>query len=381
MLTAQISLRIDLGLLTAFQSAMKKIYFNYAFETVYFYWGFILSLVFSLTACSENNDNSTNGAVVPTNLVIGTNIVGSSTTTPNGDGSGVVQFTVSAQNATSYRVLIGNQLIETTTGIFSHTFTQSGTNTYTITASAYNGSQFISASKSIIVYKAIQMIWSEEFNYSGAPDSSKWNYDIGNNGWGNNELQNYTNRPENVIVENGVLKIHTIKENYGGSNYTSARIKSQGKFSFKYGRVDIRAKLPEGVGTWPALWMLGENITTVNWPACGEIDIMEHLGSNLNQIHGSLHSPNNYGGNSNSGTTQITNATSEYHVYSVDWSAATIGFYVDDVMYFSHNNNASLPFNANFFLILNNAMGGWGGTVDPNFVSSTFEVDYIRIYQ
>lgn len=126
-----------------------------------------------------------------------------------------------------------------------------------------------------------KLIWSDEFNLDGAPDATKWAYDIGTGdwGWGNNEAQYYTSRADNVKVQNGVLKIIAQRENYSGSNYTSARIKTQGKFTFKYGRVEMRAKLPSGGGTWPALWMLGNNITTAGWPACGEIDIMEHLGN------------------------------------------------------------------------------------------------------
>lgn len=353
-------------------------------KAIYSILTLLICFICLITSCSSENGSNGNNAnlVTPSNLVINTEIVGTSAINPNGDGSGVVNFTITATNATSYKILIGNQLIESTTGIFSHTFSQVGTNTHNITVSAYNGSQFTTGNKTLIVYKTIQLLWSDEFDTNGAPDSSKWGYDIGsNNGWSNNEVQNYTNRAENSFVSNGVLKIVTIKENYGGSSYTSARLKSQGKFSFKYGRIDIRAKLPTGGGTWPALWMLGENISSVSWPACGEIDIMEHLGNNLGQIHGSLHSPNNFGGNSNSGITTITNATTQFHVYSLDWSETSIKFYVDNNLYYNLTNTASLPFNSNFFFILNTAMGGWGGTIDPNFISSTFEIDYVRVYQ
>lgn len=227
------------------------------------------------------------------------------------------------------------------------------------------------------------LIWADEFNVNGSPDATKWAYDIGTGdwGWGNNESQYYTNRAENVKVEGGVLKITSRKDTFNGSNYTSARIKTQGKFSFKYGRVEIKAKLPSGAGTWPALWMLGNNITTAGWPACGEIDIMEHVGNVPNKIHGTLHYPNFSGGNAVSRTINITNASSEFHIYTLDWRADTIKFYVDGTLFHTFNNSASLPFNQNFFLIVNSAMGGnFGGTIAPDFVSSTFEIDYIRVY-
>lgn len=338
---------------------------------------------FLFFSCSGDSGSTETGSSVvkPSNLVVAATPVGVTTQNPNGDGSGTVTFTFSATNAKSFKIALGDgETKETTSGSLTYTYNAAGTNSYTVFVSAYNGSEFISSSVVISLYVAPKAIWADEFNIDGAPNPSYWGYDIGNNGWGNNEIQNYTNRSENVKVQNGVLKIITLKENYGGSNYTSARIKTQGKFSFKYGRVDIRAKLPSGVGTWPALWMLGENISTINWPACGEIDIMEHLGRELNKVHGSLHAPSHYGGNSKTGTTTISNVSTEFHIYSLDWRADAIKFYVDNVLFYSYDNNSSTPFNSNFFFIINNAMGGWGGSVDPNFISSTFEVDYIRVF-
>jgi hypothetical protein len=338
---------------------------------------------FMFFSCSGDSAGTTGGEAVvkPSNLVVVATPVGVTTQNPNGDGSGTVSFTFSATNAKSYKIALGDgETKETTTGSLTYTYNAGGTNSYTVYVSAYNGSQFISTSVALTLYVAPKAIWADEFNVDGAPNPTYWGYDLGNNGWGNNEIQNYTNRPENVKVQNGVLKIITLKENFGGSNYTSARIKTQGKFSFKYGRVDIRAKLPSGVGTWPALWMLGENISSVSWPACGEIDIMEHLGRELNKVHGSLHAPSHYGGNSKTGTTTINNVTSEFHIYSLDWRSDVIKFYVDNVLFYSYTNNNSTPFNSNFFFIINNAMGGWGGSVDPNFTSSTFEVDYIKVF-
>ena len=200
-------------------------------------------------------------------------------------------------------------------------------------------------------------------------------------GWGNNEAQYYTNRAENIKVLNGKLIISPIKEVYQGSNYTSARIKTQDKFSFKYGKVEIKAKLPLGAGTWPALWMLGNDIAKVGWPACGEIDIMEHVGITQNKIYGTLHFPNFSGGNAVSKTINIINSDTEFHIYTVDWRADTIQFYVDGKLFHSFKNSAELPFNHDFFLIINCAMGGnFGGAITPNYSSSNFEVDYIRVF-
>lgn len=230
------------------------------------------------------------------------------------------------------------------------------------------------------------LIWQDEFNIQGAPNPANWSYNLGrgDNGWGNGEAQYYTSRPENVKVEGGLLKITAKKESYEGASYTSARLVSENKMEFTYGKIEFRAKLPSGGGTWPALWMLGANYQTNPWPACGEIDVMEHKGNEPNVIHGTLHYPGRSGGNPNTGTTTIANASSEFHIYKVIWSPTKISFYVDDqtTPFHSVDNTTTLPFNANFFLIMNFAMGGtFGGSIDPAFTSSTMEVDYIRVYQ
>jgi len=223
------------------------------------------------------------------------------------------------------------------------------------------------------------LVWADEFDTNGAPDPANWTYDLGAGGWGNQELQTYTNNPENVIVEDDLLKI-TLKAN--GSGYTSARLKSENLFEFTYGRVEFRAKLPEGGGTWPALWSLGANIDTVSWPACGEMDIMEHVGNNQNTVFGTVHLPGNSGGDAIGSSTNVSTASSEFHTYTLEWSAEAVQVLVDDMLYFTYPNTASTPFNADFFLIMNVAMGGtFGGDVDPNFVESTMEVDYVRVYQ
>ncbi|MFL1896317.1 glycoside hydrolase family 16 protein [Aquimarina sp. 2-A2] len=226
------------------------------------------------------------------------------------------------------------------------------------------------------------LLWSDEFDVEGAPNSANWSYDLGTgtNGWGNGEAQTYTNDPGNVSVQGGLLKITAKAENGG---YTSARIKTQNLFSFTYGRVEIRAKLPVGGGTWPALWMLGANFETVGWPACGEMDIMEHVGNNQNNISSALHFPENNGGNAIVKEITVPGVSTDFHTYSVDWTPEEIVFLVDNQVYHRFQNTTATPFyEKDFFLILNLAMGGnLGGAIDPAFVSSSLEVDYVRVYQ
>ena len=184
------------------------------------------------------------------------------------------------------------------------------------------------------------LVWSDEFEVNGSPAASRWNYDIGtgSNGWGNNELQYYTNRTENVVIEDGVLKIIAKKENFGGSNYTSARLKTQSKYDFKYGRIDVRAKLAGGDGTWPAIWMLGSNIETVGWPACGEIDIMEYSGYNPGRIQSAIHNNSSFGATINFRVKILENETTEYHVYSMIWSENQISFLIDDERFYTYRS-------------------------------------------
>ena len=226
------------------------------------------------------------------------------------------------------------------------------------------------------------LIWSDDFNTDGAPDATKWGYDLGAGGWGNNELQNYTSSSSNVIVSGGTLKITAKAQALGTANYTSARLKSENKFEFTYGKIEFRAKMPTGGGTWPALWALGQNYATNTWPACGEIDVMEHRGNTPNVIHGTLHYPGVSPGAGNTNSTSIQNASTEFHIYKAIWSSSSIQFFVDDVMYHSFANTSATPFNSDFFLIMNVAMGGtFGGAIDPAFVQSTMEVDYVKVYQ
>jgi hypothetical protein len=226
------------------------------------------------------------------------------------------------------------------------------------------------------------LVFSDEFDVAGAPDPTKWGYDIGAGGWGNNEAQFYTNSTENVTVTGGNLRITAKAQSQSGSSYTSSRLKSENKFEFTYGKIEFRAKMPTGGGTWPALWTLGQDYATNTWPACGEIDVMEHRGNTPNVIHGTCHYPAVSPGAGNTNSTTITNASTEFHIYKAIWTPTSIKFYVDNVLYHSVANSNSLPFNSDFFLIMNVAMGGtFGGAIDPAFVQSTLEVDYVRVYQ
>jgi PKD repeat protein len=342
----------------------------------------VLNCLLFISCSGSSSDEPEAENKTPANLKVTATIVGASAQNPNGDGTGVVNFTLSATNATSYKITLGNgETKEVTNGSFSYTYTASGTNTYVLYVSAYNAGKFVSTSISITVLVEPKLIWSDEFNTDGAPDATKWTFQIWDPGRVNNELQSYTDRPENTIVEGGVLKIKAIREKYGKGDFTSGRLESNGKFDFTYGKIVIRAKVPTGVGTWPAVWMLGSNIGSVGWPKCGEIDILESVGKNIDQNHSSLHSEGRSGATPDTGTIKVPNSNTEFHIYTADWRPGYIKFYVDDKLFYTFINSDKFPFNKNFYLIVNFAMGGvWGGPVDPNFTSSTFEVDYIRVY-
>lgn len=235
----------------------------------------------------------------------------------------------------------------------------------------------------------MSLIYNENFNYTGLPNGD-WSYDCGNWGFGNDELQYYTeNRLENANVSNGSLNITALKENYGGSDYTSAKLVS--KNSYLYGKFEIRAKLPSGKGTWPAIWMLPTNSEYGNWPNSGEIDIMEHVGKDPEAIHGSLHtSINNFkSGTGITSSTYVSDCTTTYHTYGLEWTPEYINISVDKNVYFTLNRNSynyedsykNWPFDKEFQLILNTAIGGnWGGDVDNSIFPQTMSIDYIKIY-
>lgn len=238
-----------------------------------------------------------------------------------------------------------------------------------------------------------KLIWSDEFDQEGLPDSSKWSWDTSGNssGWGNNEAQFYTsNAPANAIVKNGLLYIVARKEKRENRNYTSARLITRGKASFTYGRMEIRAKLPAGKGTWPAIWMLGENINEKGWPACGEIDIMEHVGYEKDSVYGTVHTEtyNHVKGTQKTRGIFVGSLYSDFHVYSIDWTPEKVDFYVDGVLYNhfvnEHRTDKEWPFDKPFFFILNLAVGGnWGGKygIDDAIFPVSMEVDYVRVYE
>src|ERR1700730_5452923 len=194
------------------------------------------------------------------------------------------------------------------------------------------------------------LVWSDEFNYSGLPDASKWNYDTGGDGWGNNELEFYTSkRQENARVENGNLVIEARKEKWENRNYTSARLITKGKGDWKYGRIEVRAKLPKGLGTWPAIWMLSST-TPLKWPDDGEIDIMEHVGFDPGVIHASVHCKkyNHVARTQKTAVTTLPDISTEFHVYSLEWDSSGISIFIDQKKYFSfsneHSDYAAWPF-------------------------------------
>lgn len=237
-------------------------------------------------------------------------------------------------------------------------------------------------------YAGKVLVWQDEFNGTSL-DLNSWTFETGAGGWGNNELQYY--RPENTFFSAGNLIIEARKENFSSAAYTSSRLITKGKKEFKFGRIDIRAALPEGQGIWPALWMLGGNISTVNWPACGEIDIMELVGHQPNRVHGTIHygantSQHQYIGNS----TALAGAakfSDEFHVFSLIWEEDKITWLLDDVQFYQITKTtvdpAAYPFNAPFFFIFNVAVGGqWPGDPDgsTNFPQRMI-VDYVRVFQ
>ncbi len=235
-----------------------------------------------------------------------------------------------------------------------------------------------------------RLVWHDEFN-GQTIDRNKWSFDTGGSGWGNDELEYYTSRPANARIENGYLVIQARSEAHGGRRYTSARLKTQGHFSFTYGRVEARIEIPRGDGMWPAFWLLGSDIPTVSWPACGEIDVMENIGREPNTIHGSLHGPGY------SGSDALTKAypsptgvpfAEGFHLYAVQWSPEEIVWSVDGYPYFTVSRS-DLPsygkwvFDRPFFILLNVAVGGmWPGSPTASTgLPQTMLVDFVRVYQ
>jgi beta-glucanase (GH16 family) len=235
-----------------------------------------------------------------------------------------------------------------------------------------------------------QLVWSDEFSVNGLPDSSKWSYDIGGDGWGNNELEYYTkSRLENARVEDGHLVIEARKESTNGKDYSSARLVTKGKADWKYGRIEVRAQIPAGLGTWPAIWMLGSK-TPMKWPDDGEIDIMEHVGFDPGVIHASAHCKkyNHIINTQKTAIIRVDGLFDSYHIYALEWDAAGMKIFIDGKKYFEfaneHSSYDAWPFDQPMHLLLNVAVGGnWGGQkgVDPKVFPAKMLVDYVRMYQ
>jgi beta-glucanase (GH16 family) len=242
------------------------------------------------------------------------------------------------------------------------------------------------------------LAWSDEFSSANgsAPDATKWAYDLGGGGWGNQELESYTSRTQNVQIQNGNLVITALQENYTGTdgiarNYTSARLKTQNLFTQAYGRFEARIKIPKGQGIWPAFWMLGNDISQNGWPKCGEIDIMENIGREPGIVHGSLHGPSSVAHTSDSTSTVSLppgkNYSDDFHIYAIQWEPGTVRFYIDSDNY-ATLTQAQWPvggqwvFDHPFFMIVNVAVGGvWPGSADARTpFPQQMLVDYVRVY-
>jgi beta-glucanase (GH16 family) len=231
-------------------------------------------------------------------------------------------------------------------------------------------------------------VWADEFTTPGMPDTLKWSYDVGGHGWGNNELQYYTNNG-NAVVKDGCLQIWAKCESFAGSRYTSARLVSKGMGDFLYGRFEARAKLPTGLGTWPAIWLLPTNWHYGDWPASGEIDIMEHVGFSQDTIHISAHTKafNHIMGTQKTAFRYVPQVSERFHTYRVDWTPDYIEGFVDDELLFSMNREnktfAEWPFDQPFHWLLNVAVGGnWGGLkgIDPQAFPAILYIDYVRVF-
>jgi len=234
------------------------------------------------------------------------------------------------------------------------------------------------------------IIWHDEFDGTEL-NRGNWTFDIGGNGWGNQEWQYYSDRPENIRVEDGMLVIEAREEDatFSGKPYSSARIKTQGLHAWQYGRIEARMKLPYGQGIWPALWMLGEDFNQAGWPGAGEIDIMENIGKEPDTIHGTVHAPDYFGGKEGTTTSFTVPAgtlSRDFHVYAIEWQENEIRWYFDDQEYFKLTS-ADVPgewaFDHPFFVLINLAVGGrWPGYPDKTTVFPQFlYVDYVRVYQ
>lgn len=352
----------------------------------------ILALLMLNISCKKEAS-----AVEPTNLELVANI--------SDDGSGRVDFVAIASHADRYLFSFGqgtNESIRSTDGKAYTVYTESGT--YTVKVIAYSGDKSTEITKQITVdknevidntgyispesYPGMTLAWRDEFNGTEL-DPKFWNFEEGNGteGWGNWELQYY--RKENTKVRNGYLTITAKKESFGGKEYTSSRLTTEGKKDFLYGRIDFRAKLPKGQGIWPAFWALGANIRTTPWPFSGEIDIMEMVGGGTgkdNTVHGTVHYED--GGHKYiGGSTTLTSGDfyDKFHVFSLVWTETSVKWYVDNVEFYTFDTTGASKdeFRRSYFLLINLAVGGnWPGAPNASTVfPQKYIVDYVRVFQ
>jgi beta-glucanase (GH16 family) len=348
----------------------------------------------AIAGCDDGDEGGPS-VKLPTNLQINVEV--------STDGSGKVDVTATANDAAYFMIYFGDASpetpVQTTTGTASHVYANSGTYTVKVNAHA-TPNDLIAANKEITVQLSFQdngytspetregyvMAWQDEFSGTSLNEAF-WNYEIGAGGWGNNELEYY--RKDNTTVADGFLIITAKKESFSGSSYTSSRLTTKDKKDFIYGRIDIRARIPKGQGIWPALWMLGDNISSVGWPACGEIDVMEMIGGSgrENTVHGTVHWSDGgvhaqYGG---SKTLSSGTYSDEFHVYSIEWDSQLIKWLIDDVAFKQVDiTPANLSeFHEPQFFIFNVAVGGnWPGAPNETTVfPQQMIVDYVRVFQ
>lgn len=353
----------------------------------------LLASIIFLSSCGDDDQEDTS---IPSNLMV--------ELTESTETEGLITVTATADNAELFEIDFGveDEVTRNATGIASYQYEKTGE--FEIEVKAYGTSgKFVTETTLLTVgsiggyttpltYDGWTLIWNDEFDGSTL-DASTWNYEIGtgNNGWGNQELQYYT--ANNTFVEDGLLKIVARQQSFNGSAYTSSRITTENNFSFQYGRVDIRARVPYGQGIWPALWMLGDNFRSAGWPWCGEIDVMELVGGSEEDnatVHGTVHwnqSDDFYDHAQYGGSVKLPEGifNDQYHVFSIIWEEGSIRWLLDDEQYHViTTTGASLSeFQAPFFFIFNIAVGGlWPGSPDNTTeFPQTMAVDYVRVFQ
>ncbi|MGQ1787672.1 MULTISPECIES: glycoside hydrolase family 16 protein [unclassified Saccharicrinis] len=353
-----------------------------------------LALLFSIllfSSCSKSDDSEM-GYVADFEFEVDTNNVSFTNTSTgeylyieydygNGETSGAQSN--KAYMGTAYYPLKGEYTVKLTVYGPSNTSSDTKTISKTVTIVA-DDPDYIPAEEGLI--------WSDEFNESSI-NTDNWTFEVGHGdwGWGNNELQYYTDG-DNANIQDGKLIItaRKVDDNTTTGSYTSARMVTMDKQEFTYGRIEVRAKLPSGRGVWPAIWMLGANLSTAGWPACGEIDIMEYVGYQPNVVHSTIHTASGSGVDGSGGSQTLDSAEEEFHVYGMIWNEESITFYIDTEDNITHTyapavkNANNWPFDKSQFFILNLAVGGnWGGAqgIDNSIFPQTMEIDYVRVYE